>query len=102
MQKILIIDSSVDFTGAFKAALQQVEILNEQYSFIFIVSTGSNTANILKQKGFAAGAVLIRRTYRDLSESDATLINTKANLSNSQSGKSTAILASSDTSVINN
>lgn len=53
MQKILIIDSSVDFTGAFKAALRQAEILNEQYSFIFIVPTGSNTANILKQKGFA-------------------------------------------------
>ncbi|MEI6264154.1 MAG: SLBB domain-containing protein [Sphingobacteriia bacterium] len=56
----------------------------------------------LKQKGFAAGAVLIRRTYRDLSESDATLINTKTNLSNAQSGKSSTILASSDTSVINN
>ncbi|MDP1842090.1 MAG: SLBB domain-containing protein [Sediminibacterium sp.] len=56
----------------------------------------------LKQKGFAAGAVLIRNTYRDLSESDATLINTKTNLSNTQSGKSSAILSSSDTSVINN
>jgi protein involved in polysaccharide export with SLBB domain len=55
----------------------------------------------LKQKGFAAGAVLIRNTYRDLSESDATLINTKTNLSNAQSGKTSAILSSSDTSVIN-
>lgn len=55
----------------------------------------------LKQKGFAAGAVLIRKTYRDLSESDATLVNTKTNLSNAQSGKSSAILSSSDTSVIN-
>ncbi len=55
----------------------------------------------LKQKGFAAGAVLIRKTYRDLSESDATLVNTKTNLSNAQSGKSSPILSSSDTSVIN-
>ncbi len=55
----------------------------------------------LKQKGFAAGAVLIRNTYRDLSESDATLVNTKTNLSNTQSGKSSAILSSSDTSIIN-
>ena len=55
----------------------------------------------LKQKGFAAGAVLIRNTYRDLSESDATLVNTKTNLSNAQSGKGSAILSSSDTSVIN-
>jgi protein involved in polysaccharide export with SLBB domain len=55
----------------------------------------------LKQKGFAAGAVLIRKTYRDLSESDATLVNTKTNLSNAQSGKSSPILSSSDTSIIN-
>jgi protein involved in polysaccharide export with SLBB domain len=55
----------------------------------------------LKQKGFPAGAVLIRKTYRDLSESDATLVNTKTNLSNAQSGKSSPILSSSDTSVIN-
>ena len=56
----------------------------------------------LKQKGYAAGAVLIRKTYRDLSESDATLINNKTNLSNAQSGKSTAIITASDTSLINN
>ena len=56
----------------------------------------------LKQKGFAAGAVLIRKTYRDLSESDATLINNKTNLSNTQSGKNASTLTSSDTSIINN
>jgi protein involved in polysaccharide export with SLBB domain len=56
----------------------------------------------LKQKGFAAGAVLIRKTYRDLSESDATLINNKTILSNAQSGKSTAVITASDTSLINN
>ena len=56
----------------------------------------------LKQKGFAAGAVLIRKTYRDLSESDATLINNKTNLSNAQSGNNTTALTSSDTSIINN
>ena len=56
----------------------------------------------LKQKGYAAGAVLIRKTYRDLSESDATLINNKTNLSNAQSGKSTAVITASDTSLINN
>lgn len=41
----------------------------------------------LKQNGFAGGAILLRKTYRDLSKNDATLINNKTNLINSQSGK---------------
>ena len=56
----------------------------------------------LKQKGFAGGAILIRKTFRDISESDAALVNTKANLINQQSGKEAATKASGDTSVINN
>jgi protein involved in polysaccharide export with SLBB domain len=55
----------------------------------------------LKLKGFAGGAVLIRKTYRDISENDATLVNSKTNLINSQSGRD-ASLASSDTSTIKN
>lgn len=55
----------------------------------------------LKGKGFAGGAVLIRKTYRDISHNDATLINSKANLINAQSGKGAATIASSDTTVLN-
>jgi protein involved in polysaccharide export with SLBB domain len=55
----------------------------------------------LKLKGFAGGAVLIRRTYRDISENDATLVNSKTNLINAQSGRD-ASLSSSDTSNIKN
>jgi hypothetical protein len=55
----------------------------------------------LKLKGFAGGAVLIRKTYRDISDNDATLINSKTNLINAQSGRD-ASLASSDTSTIKN
>jgi hypothetical protein len=55
----------------------------------------------LKLKGFAGGAVLIRKTYRDISENDATLVNSKTNLINAQSGRD-ASLASSDTSTIKN
>ncbi len=40
----------------------------------------------LKQKGFAGGAVLIRKTYGTISENDAALVNTKTNLINTQSG----------------
>jgi len=55
----------------------------------------------LKMKGFAGGAVLIRNTYRDISENDATLVNSKNNLINTQSGKA-AVVASSDTAGIKN
>jgi len=56
----------------------------------------------LKLNGFANGAVLIRKTYRDISETDATLVNNKTNLINAQSGKASSILSSSDTSIVNN
>ncbi len=55
----------------------------------------------LKLKGFAGGAVLIRKTYRDISENDAVLVNNKTNLINAQSGKDASI-ASSDTTTIKN
>ena len=55
----------------------------------------------LKQKGFSGGAVLIRKTYRDISQNDVALINSKANLINTQSGKGVATIASSDTTVLN-
>ncbi len=56
----------------------------------------------LKQKGFAGGAVLIRNTYRDISENDAALVNSKTNLMNTQNGKGAATLSSTDTSVLTN
>jgi hypothetical protein len=52
-------------------------------------------------KGFAGGAVLIRRTYRDISENDAALVNSKTNLINAQSGRD-ASLTSTDTTAIKN
>jgi len=53
----------------------------------------------LKQTGYAGGAVLIRKTYRDISSTDASIVNTKANLINTQSGKQ-ANSNVSDTSAI--
>jgi protein involved in polysaccharide export with SLBB domain len=55
----------------------------------------------LKQKGFAGGATLLRNTYRDISQSDAAVVNSKTNLINTQSGKATN-LSSTDTSIISN
>ncbi|MEI8074776.1 MAG: SLBB domain-containing protein [Bacteroidota bacterium] len=65
------------------------------------ISDVINRAGGLKLKGFAGGAILIRKTYRDISENDATLVNSKTNLINTQSGKE-ANLSSSDTSTIKN
>lgn len=53
----------------------------------------------LKQKGFAGGAVLLRNTYRDISQTDATLVNSKNNLINTQSGKGP--VNTNDTTLLN-
>ncbi len=55
----------------------------------------------LKQKGFAGGATLLRNTYRDVSQSDATVLTSKTNLINVQSGKG-AIASTTDTALVNN
>lgn len=54
----------------------------------------------LKQNGFAGGALLIRKTYRDISETDATLISNKNNLINSQSGINAAANGAADSAAI--
>lgn len=54
----------------------------------------------LKQNGFAGGALLIRKTYRDISETDATLISNKTNLINSQSGINAAASGAADSAAI--
>ncbi len=54
----------------------------------------------LKQNGFAGGALLIRKTYRDISETDATLISNKNNLIISQSGINAAANGAADSAAI--
>jgi hypothetical protein len=55
----------------------------------------------LKQKGFAGGATLLRNTYRDVSQSDATVLSSKQNLISVQSGKG-ANNNTTDTALLNN
>lgn len=52
IKTILILENSVAFTGAFKAALQQAKILQPDYRFIFCIPSKSTTASILKSYGF--------------------------------------------------
>ncbi len=54
----------------------------------------------LKSNAFTDGAMLIRSTYIGISKSDASLVNTKANLINQQSGKGISVSNSSDTALI--
>ncbi len=54
----------------------------------------------LKTNAFTEGATLIRNTYVGLTQSDAPLANTKANLINQQSGKGAAVTNTNDSSLI--
>lgn len=54
----------------------------------------------LKMNAFTEGAVLIRNTYVGISQSDAALVNTKANLINQQSGKAAAVANTNDTTLV--
>jgi len=56
----------------------------------------------LKQKGFAEGAVLIRNTYRDISENDAAVLNNKTNLMNTQNGKASTTANTTTNNATNN
>lgn len=50
--KILIIDNSIAFTGAFKCALNEAECLSNQHEFIFLLSSQSQLVHTLEDKGF--------------------------------------------------
>lgn len=49
---ILIIDNSIAFTGAFKCALNEAELLSDEHQFVFIVPKGSKVIPILRIKGY--------------------------------------------------
>lgn len=49
---ILIIENSIDFTGAFRCALNEAMLLSDKHRFIFVIHTGSKVAPLLQQKGF--------------------------------------------------
>jgi L-malate glycosyltransferase len=50
-KKIIIVENSRNFTGAFKAALQEQEILKGVIDFIFVLPKDSTLFDILRQKG---------------------------------------------------
>lgn len=48
---ILIIDNSIAFTGAFKCALNEAELLSDKHRFVFVLSNKSILAKTLADKG---------------------------------------------------
>lgn len=50
--KILIIDNSLAFTGAFKCALNEAELLSGEHEFVFVLHDDSNLKKPLEEKGF--------------------------------------------------
>ena len=48
---ILIIDNSTAFTGAFKCALNESELLSAEHKFIFVLSNNSTLVPLLREKG---------------------------------------------------
>lgn len=49
---ILIIDNSIEFTGAFKCALSEAELLSDKHQFIFVLNHKSNLRKKVEEKGF--------------------------------------------------
>ena len=54
----------------------------------------------LKMNAFTAGAVLVRNTYLSVSQSDVSVVNSKANLINSQSRKGPAVSNPNDSTIL--
>lgn len=49
---ILIIDNSIAFTGAFKCALNEAELLSGRHKFVFVLGEKSTLTGNLRKKGF--------------------------------------------------
>lgn len=48
---ILIIDNSTAFTGAFKCALNEAELLSGEHRFIFVLNNNSSLVQLLRDRG---------------------------------------------------
>lgn len=49
---ILIIDNSVDFTGAFKCAVSEADLLSDKHNFVFVIGYKSKLKKHLEEKGY--------------------------------------------------
>jgi len=67
---ILIIDNSTAFTGAFKCALNEAELLSDKHRFVFVLNKASTLIPILQERGIAVYTLPMKEINRSI----ATLI----------------------------
>jgi len=51
-RKILIIENSIDITGALNSVVRTSTALGNQYDFVFVLPVGSKASSLVKEKGF--------------------------------------------------
>ncbi len=49
---ILIVDNSLNFTGAFKCAMNEAALLSDEHNFTFVLHSNSNLRKPLEEKGY--------------------------------------------------
>ncbi len=82
---ILIIDNSTAFTGAFKCALNEAELLSTEHRFIFVLNKNSTLVQLLRDKGitvYTLPMVEIKRSVGVLLRYPFALLRNTFNLLN--------------------
>ncbi|MBW7912930.1 MAG: glycosyltransferase family 4 protein [Taibaiella sp.] len=64
---ILIIDNSTAFTGAFKCALNEAELLSGEHRFIFVLNKNSTLVQLLRDKGITVYTLPMVEIKRSIS-----------------------------------
>ncbi len=64
---ILIIDNSIAFTGAFKCALNEAELLSGEHRFIFALPNNSTLVQTLRDKGITVYTIPMVEIKRSIS-----------------------------------
>jgi glycosyltransferase involved in cell wall biosynthesis len=65
-KKIVIVDNSIAFTGAFKCAMQEATAMKNEYDFIFILPRKSNLFSILQAEGFSYHALPFKEIRKSI------------------------------------
>jgi glycosyltransferase involved in cell wall biosynthesis len=63
-QRVLFIENSVDFTGAFKCALREAELQREEAYFVFALPTRSKNTERVEKAGFKVYPIPYREIRR--------------------------------------
>jgi L-malate glycosyltransferase len=69
MQKpvVLLIDNSISFTGAFKCALQQADLMKPIYEYVFVLPQESGVIKQVEEQGFRYYTLPMLEIRKDLS-----------------------------------